>query len=66
MLEAREWQFKGTPLDWALYGSEHGWHRETGDYPDTVRALLAAGAKAPVDIENVDAAEEVLAVLRKG
>ncbi len=65
-LEAQEWQFKGTPLGWALYGSEHGWHRETGDYPDTVRALLMAGAKAPEDIDGVEATEEVLAVLRKG
>ncbi len=63
-LEAEEWQFKGTPMGWALYGSEHGWHRETGDYPGTVRALLAAGAKAPQDIDSVEAAEEVLAVLR--
>src|ERR1700733_1057974 len=64
-LEVQEWQFKGTPLGWALYGSEHGWHRETGDYPGTVRALLTAGAKAPEDIGAVDAAEEVLAVLRR-
>jgi ankyrin repeat protein len=63
-LEPQEWQFKGTPLGWALYGSEHGWHRETGDYPGVVRALLAAGAKAPGDIDSVEAAEEVLAVLR--
>lgn len=63
-LEVQEWQFKGTPLGWALYGSEHGWYRETGDYPGTVRALLAAGAKAPEDIDGVEAPEEVLAVLR--
>ena len=54
-LEAQEWQFKGTPMGWALYGSEHGWHRETGDYPGTVLALLAAGAKAPQDIDRVEA-----------
>ncbi len=63
-LEAQEGQFKGTPLGWALYGSEHGWHREKGDYPGVVRALLAAGAKAPEDIDQIDATEEVLAVLR--
>ena len=63
-LEAQEGQFKGTPLGWALYGSEHGWYRETGDYPGTVLALLTAGAKAPEDIDRVEAPEEVLAVLR--
>ncbi|HET9709031.1 MAG TPA: ankyrin repeat domain-containing protein [Gemmatimonadales bacterium] len=34
-------------LGWALHGSEHGWHRKTGDYPAVVDALLAAGAKLP-------------------
>jgi len=63
-LEVQERQFKGTPLGWALYGSEHGWYREKGDYPGVVRTLLAAGAKAPEDIDRVDATEEVLAVLR--
>jgi hypothetical protein len=34
-------------LGWALHGSQHGWHRETGDYPGVVDALMAAGAKLP-------------------
>jgi hypothetical protein len=31
----------------ALHGSVNGWHRDTGDYVATVKALLDAGAKAP-------------------
>ena len=46
-LEARDADFRGTPLDWALHGSEHGWHRATGDYPGVVELLLAAGARIP-------------------
>jgi hypothetical protein len=64
-LEAAEQQFNGTPLGWALYGSEHGWHRDAGDYPGAVEALLSAGAKAPGPIEELDAPEEVLEVMRR-
>jgi ankyrin repeat protein len=62
-LEAEEGQFKGTPLGWALHGSEHSWHRDQGDYPRTVEALLAAGAKLSRPAEDVVATEEVLEVL---
>ena len=64
-LEAEELQFKGTPLSWALYGSEHGWNRGKGDYPGTVDVLLSAGAKAPGPIDDLEAPEELLEVLRK-
>jgi ankyrin repeat protein len=37
-------EFDGTPLGWAEYGSHHGWHRATGDYPGTIAILIAAGA----------------------
>lgn len=63
-LEAREEEYKATPLGWAIHGSEHGWHRDKGDYGKTVEALLAAGAKAP-ELASVEASEEVLAVLRR-
>jgi ankyrin repeat protein len=62
-LEAEEQQFKGTPLGWALYGSEHGWRRDQGDYPRTVQELLAAGAKLPGPVEDLKAREDVLEVL---
>jgi ankyrin repeat protein len=65
LLEAEEQQFKGTPLGWALYGSEHGWRRDQGDYPRTVEALLSAGAKVPRPVEEIEAPEEVLEMLRR-
>jgi ankyrin repeat protein len=37
--------YDGTPLGWALHGSEHGWHCKTGDYAATIEVLLAAGAR---------------------
>jgi hypothetical protein len=64
-LEAEEAQFRGTPLSWALYGSNHGWHRDQGDYPGTVDVLLAEGAKPPGPIEDLEAPGEVLEVMRR-
>lgn len=46
-LEVIESEHHATPLGWATYGSEHGWHRRTGDFPATVELLLAAGARTP-------------------
>ena len=65
LLEVEEQEFKGTPLGWALYGSEHGWRRDAGDYPHTVEALLLAGAKVPRPVEEIEAPEEVLEVIRR-
>ncbi len=42
-LEARDADFNGTPLGWAIHGSENGWHCETGDFGGTVEALMMAG-----------------------
>jgi ankyrin repeat protein len=61
-LELKDLTHQGTPMDWALYGSLHGWHCETGDYAGVVTALLAAGSKAPG--ENDNASEAVMAALR--
>jgi ankyrin repeat protein len=44
-LEDAENDFKSTPLQWAIYGSEHGWNRRSGDYAGVVDALLSAGSK---------------------
>jgi hypothetical protein len=52
--------FSGTPMVWAIHGSEHGWHRHEGDYGVTVRLLLQAGAKRP---ETISGSAEVRAVL---
>jgi ankyrin repeat protein len=55
--------YDSTPLGWALHGSEHGWHRGTGDYAGAVEALLQAGAKVPKMTEDLEASEPVRAVL---
>ncbi|HEY6251949.1 MAG TPA: ankyrin repeat domain-containing protein [Candidatus Angelobacter sp.] len=53
-----------TALGCALHGSENGWHRDTGDYVATVRALLDAGTKAPEVTDHLEASEPVREVLR--
>ena len=59
-LETVDFEYSGTPLDWAVHGSEHGWFRETGDYAGTVAALLKAGAKSPATIAGSPAVQAVL------
>jgi len=46
-LEATDADFNGTPLGWAIHGSEAAWYWQTGDYAGTVQALIAAGARVP-------------------
>jgi len=52
--------FHGTPLGWAIHGSENGWHNETGDYASTVEALIHAGARVPGTIEGTEVVRKVL------
>jgi hypothetical protein len=59
-LEATDADFNGTPLGWAIHGSENGWHGNTGDYAGTVQALLAAGARLPERLGGSEAVREVL------
>ncbi len=59
-LEVKDRDFKVTPLNWAIYGSEHGWFCETGDYAGTVEALIQAGAKPPDTIGGSPAVQETL------
>jgi ankyrin repeat protein len=60
-LERKDPDFQSTPLGWAIYGSENGWHRDDGDYVGTVQALLDAGAKIPGEIKSgTEAVKEVL------
>ncbi len=63
-LEQTDHDFKGTPLGWAVHGSEHGWHAKTGDYPAVVELLLTAGARPPEN--SAKGTEAVRAVLRRG
>jgi Ankyrin repeats (3 copies)/Ankyrin repeat len=59
-LELADPGYQSTPLGWAIYGSVNGWHRETGDYPATVEALLKAGAKIPEKFGGTEAVNEVI------
>jgi ankyrin repeat protein len=61
-LEARDRDFNGTPMGWALHGSEHGWHAQTGDYAGAVEALAKAGAQIP---DGNEGSEKVKAVLKR-
>jgi len=62
-LELKSHEYAGTALSWALYASGNGWHRETGDFVGTVRALLEAGAALPNDPEALEPSDAVLEVL---
>jgi ankyrin repeat protein len=62
-LEATDADFQGTPLGWAIHGSEHGWCCKTGDFVSTVQELLAAGAKRP---QTIGGSPAVQGVLRSG
>jgi hypothetical protein len=61
-LENKDNDFEGTPLRWAIHGSENGWERDKGNYPVTVEALLNAGAKLP---DKPDGTPEVREVLKR-
>ena len=62
-LEATDADFHGTPVGWAIHGSEHGWHCRTGDYAATVEALLEAGAT--LDEKKFGGTAAVREVLRR-
>jgi ankyrin repeat protein len=62
-LELKSRENAGTPLQWALYGSGNGWHRDTGDFVGTVQALLDAGSVVPPDAEELEPSEAVLELL---
>jgi ankyrin repeat protein len=62
LLEDAKNDFSATPLGWATHGSEHGWHRQTGEYPAVVEALLQAGAKL---LEKPEGSEPVKAVQQR-
>ncbi|MFN8650354.1 MAG: ankyrin repeat domain-containing protein [Gemmatimonadales bacterium] len=64
-LEARDREFKATPLGWALYGSLNGWRKDVGDYAGVVELLLSTGAAPPPQGTEVTASTPVLQVLRK-
>lgn len=59
-IENADNDYKVTPLNWAMHGSQNGWYREAGDYSATVEALLNAGATIPDKPGGTDAVREVL------
>ena len=63
MLELKSREYAGTALSWALFGSGNGWHRDTGDFAGTVRALLEAGATLPPHAEDLEPSDAVLEVI---
>lgn len=62
-IELKSLEYAGPALSWALYGSGNGWHRDSGDYVGTVRALLAAGAVLPPHPEELEPSDAVLEAL---
>jgi hypothetical protein len=52
-------------LGWALHGSLHSWERNKGDYVGVAKALLDAGAQIPKPERPLEAAEEVLEIIRQ-
>jgi hypothetical protein len=62
-VELKSREYAGTALSWALYASGNGWHRDTGDFVGTVRALLDACAALPPDPEALQPSDAVLEVL---
>lgn len=62
-LELKSREYAGTALSWAVYGSGNGWHRETGDFVGTIKALLEAGAKIPPNAAELEPSDAVLEML---
>lgn len=62
-IELKSQEYAGNALSWAIYASGNGWHRDTGDFVGTVRALLDAGAALPPDPEALEPSDAVLEVL---
>jgi hypothetical protein len=62
-LELKSNEYAGSALSWAVYGSGNGWHRDTGDFVGTIRALLDAGATLPPHAEELEPSDAVLEAL---
>jgi ankyrin repeat protein len=59
-LEATDADFSGTPLGWAIHGSEHGWYASSGNHAATVTLLLQAGVARPATIGGSAPVREAL------
>jgi ankyrin repeat protein len=58
-LELKSLEHDSTALGWAIFGSGNGWHRETGDYVGTVKAMLEAGMALPPHAAKLEPSEAV-------
>jgi ankyrin repeat protein len=56
---APETSHGSNPISWAMHGSIY-WDEPAGDYAETIRALLHAGAKPPEHLWGSDEVKEVL------
>jgi hypothetical protein len=52
--------YQGTPLGWAMHGSENGWYCKTGNYAGVVQLLCAAGAKIPEKLSGTAPVQDAL------
>ena len=59
-LEATDADFGGTPLGWAIHGSQNGWFAQSGDHAGVVALLLQAGAARPAAAGGSPAVQAVL------
>lgn len=59
-IENSDNDYKVTPLNWAIHGSQNGWYRDSGDYPATIEVLLEAGARLPDKLGGTAAVQEIL------
>ena len=64
-LELKSRDHEATALGWAIFGSGNSWHRDSGDFAGTVRALLEAGAVKPPHAEDLEPGDAVLAALEE-
>jgi hypothetical protein len=62
-LELKSRDYAGTALSWAIFGSGNGWHRDTGDFVGTIRAMLEAGATMPANAKEMEPSAAVLELL---
>lgn len=62
-LEMKSLEYSGSALSWAVYASGNGWRRDNGDFVETVRLLLQAGATVPPHAEDLEPNDSVLELL---
>jgi ankyrin repeat protein len=63
LIDRRDTQYGGTPLSWCCHGSVHGNRRR--DHAGVARRLFAAGARLTRPIDEIEASEAVMAVVRE-